>query len=42
MEAVRREAERQDYYGGTVVLHSLSGGTGSGEQFGTTVNVEWI
>ncbi|KAI5106096.1 tubulin delta chain [Silurus meridionalis] len=30
MEAVRREAERQDYYGGTVLLHSLSGGTGSG------------
>lgn len=31
MEAVRQEAERQDYYGGTVLLHSLSGGTGSGE-----------
>ncbi|XP_062847861.1 tubulin delta chain-like [Trichomycterus rosablanca] len=30
MEAVRREAERRDYYGGTVLLHSLSGGTGSG------------
>ncbi|KAF5901097.1 tubulin beta chain, nucleomorph-like, partial [Clarias magur] len=30
MEALRREAERQDYYGGTVALHSLSGGTGSG------------
>ncbi|XP_017326691.1 uncharacterized protein LOC108267194 isoform X2 [Ictalurus punctatus] len=30
MEAVRQEAERQDYYGGTVLLHSLSGGTGSG------------
>lgn len=31
MEAVRRVAEKQDYYGGTVVLHSLSGGTGSGK-----------
>ncbi|XP_026855081.2 tubulin gamma chain-like isoform X2 [Electrophorus electricus] len=30
MEAVRKEATRQDYYGGTVLLHSLSGGTGSG------------
>ncbi|KAK3571837.1 hypothetical protein QTP86_020468 [Hemibagrus guttatus] len=30
MEALRREAERQDYYGGTVLLHSLTGGTGSG------------
>uniref|UniRef100_W5LAT3 Tubulin delta chain n=1 Tax=Astyanax mexicanus TaxID=7994 RepID=W5LAT3_ASTMX len=30
MEAVRQEAERQDYYGGTILLHSLSGGTGSG------------
>ncbi|XP_066538466.1 uncharacterized protein [Hoplias malabaricus] len=30
MEAVRQEAERQDYYGGTVLFHSLSGGTGSG------------
>ncbi|KAM9489417.1 tubulin delta chain-like isoform 2-T2 [Clarias gariepinus] len=30
MEALRREAERQDYYGGIVALHSLSGGTGSG------------
>lgn len=30
MEAVRREAERPDYYGGTILLHSLSGGTGSG------------
>ncbi|KAL2102021.1 hypothetical protein ACEWY4_003782 [Coilia grayii] len=30
MEAVRREAERRDYYGGTVMLHSVSGGTGSG------------
>lgn len=39
MEAVRREAERQDYYGGTVVLHSLSGGTGSGKHYGPTVNM---
>lgn len=31
MEAVRQEAERRDYYGGTVMLHSVSGGTGSGE-----------
>ncbi|XP_064203228.1 uncharacterized protein LOC135261154 [Anguilla rostrata] len=30
MEAVRREAERRDCYCGTVMLHSLSGGTGSG------------
>ncbi|KAK2855005.1 hypothetical protein Q7C36_006874 [Tachysurus vachellii] len=30
MEALRQEAERQDYYGGTVLLHSLTGGTGSG------------
>ncbi|XP_072536757.1 tubulin delta chain-like isoform X2 [Salminus brasiliensis] len=30
MEAVRQEAERQDYYGGAILLHSLSGGTGSG------------
>ncbi|XP_062387481.1 tubulin delta chain-like isoform X1 [Sardina pilchardus] len=30
MEAVRQEAERRDYYGGTVMLHSVSGGTGSG------------
>ena len=32
MEALRQEAERRDYYGGTVLLHSLGGGTGSGEQ----------
>lgn len=31
MEAVRKEVERIDYYGGVVLLHSLSGGTGSGE-----------
>uniref|UniRef100_UPI003AADAF28 tubulin delta chain-like n=1 Tax=Centroberyx gerrardi TaxID=166262 RepID=UPI003AADAF28 len=30
MEAVRRAAERTDYYGGVMLLHSLSGGTGSG------------
>lgn len=30
MEAVRREAEKIDFYGGVVLLHSLSGGTGSG------------
>ncbi|XP_028841556.1 tubulin delta chain-like isoform X3 [Denticeps clupeoides] len=30
MEALRKEAERRSYYGGTVLLHSLSGGTGSG------------
>ncbi|XP_042564392.1 tubulin delta chain-like isoform X3 [Clupea harengus] len=30
MEAVRQEAERRDYYGGTIMLHSVSGGTGSG------------
>ncbi|KAM3873356.1 tubulin delta chain-like [Diretmus argenteus] len=30
MDAVRREAERRDYYGGVMLLHSLSGGTGSG------------
>ncbi|KAI4885566.1 hypothetical protein NFI96_016859 [Prochilodus magdalenae] len=30
MEALRQEAERRDYYGGTVLLHSLGGGTGSG------------
>ncbi|KAK6327111.1 hypothetical protein J4Q44_G00027560 [Coregonus suidteri] len=29
MEAVRREVERIDYYGGVVLLHSLSRGTGS-------------
>ncbi|KAJ8415814.1 hypothetical protein AAFF_G00403710 [Aldrovandia affinis] len=30
MEAVRREVERRDCYCGTILLHSLSGGTGSG------------
>ncbi|XP_045064257.1 LOW QUALITY PROTEIN: tubulin beta chain-like [Coregonus clupeaformis] len=30
MEAVRREVARIDYYGGVVLLHSLSRGTGSG------------
>ncbi|XP_063076307.1 tubulin delta chain-like isoform X1 [Engraulis encrasicolus] len=30
MEAVRREAEKRDYYGGTVMVHGVSGGTGSG------------
>ncbi|KAJ8288140.1 hypothetical protein COCON_G00007990 [Conger conger] len=30
MNAVRREAERRDCYCGTILLHSLSGGTGSG------------
>ncbi|XP_030638671.1 tubulin delta chain-like [Chanos chanos] len=30
MESIRREAERRDYFGGTVLFHSLSGGTGSG------------
>lgn len=39
MEALRREAERQDYYGGIVALHSLSGGTGSGEHYDPAVNV---
>lgn len=31
MEAVRRAAERIDCYGGVMLLHSLSGGTGSGK-----------
>ncbi|XP_036395775.1 tubulin delta chain-like [Megalops cyprinoides] len=30
MEALRMEAERRDCYCGTILLHSLSGGTGSG------------
>uniref|UniRef100_A0A4W5RVY0 Tubulin/FtsZ GTPase domain-containing protein n=1 Tax=Hucho hucho TaxID=62062 RepID=A0A4W5RVY0_9TELE len=30
MKDVCREVERIDYYGGGVLLHSLSGGTGSG------------
>ncbi|XP_015277831.1 PREDICTED: tubulin delta chain-like [Gekko japonicus] len=30
MESLRREVERRDYYGGTVLFHSLSGGTGAG------------
>lgn len=30
MESFRREVERRDCYSGTVILHSLCGGTGSG------------
>ncbi|XP_077160559.1 uncharacterized protein LOC143820973 isoform X2 [Paroedura picta] len=30
MESLRKEAERRDCYGGTVLFHSLSGGTGAG------------
>ncbi|XP_030052805.1 tubulin delta chain isoform X3 [Microcaecilia unicolor] len=30
MESFRKEVERRDCYSGTVLLHSLSGGTGSG------------
>uniref|UniRef100_A0A8C5MRH1 Tubulin/FtsZ GTPase domain-containing protein n=1 Tax=Leptobrachium leishanense TaxID=445787 RepID=A0A8C5MRH1_9ANUR len=30
MESLRKEVERQDCYSGTVLLHSLCGGTGSG------------
>ncbi|XP_063780678.1 tubulin delta chain-like isoform X2 [Pseudophryne corroboree] len=30
MESVRKEVERRDCYSGTVILHSLCGGTGSG------------
>ncbi|XP_029442558.1 tubulin delta chain-like, partial [Rhinatrema bivittatum] len=30
MESLRKEVERRDCYSGTVLLHSLSGGTGSG------------
>nr|XP_005990788.1 PREDICTED: tubulin delta chain-like [Latimeria chalumnae] len=30
MESLRKEVERRDSYSGTVLLHSLSGGTGSG------------
>ncbi|XP_044150372.1 tubulin delta chain-like isoform X1 [Bufo gargarizans] len=30
MEAFRKEVERRDCYSGTVILHSLCGGTGSG------------
>ncbi|XP_053117089.1 uncharacterized protein LOC128329604 isoform X3 [Hemicordylus capensis] len=32
MESLRKEAERRDCYCGTVLFHSLSGGTGSGLQ----------
>ncbi|XP_053265399.1 uncharacterized protein LOC128423868 isoform X4 [Podarcis raffonei] len=30
MESLRKEAEKRDFYGGTVLFHSLSGGTGAG------------
>lgn len=30
MESLRKEAEQADYFMGTVVTHSLAGGTGSG------------
>jgi hypothetical protein len=30
MEALRKEAELADYFLGTVMVHSLAGGTGSG------------
>ncbi|KAG9471915.1 hypothetical protein GDO78_022337 [Eleutherodactylus coqui] len=30
MDAFRKEVERRDCYSGTVILHSLCGGTGSG------------
>jgi tubulin delta len=30
MDALRREAENWDYYEGTVMVHSIAGGTGSG------------
>ena len=30
MESLRKESEQADYYMGTVLTHSLAGGTGSG------------
>ena len=30
MELLRKKAERADYYQGTLLFHSLAGGTGSG------------
>jgi tubulin delta len=30
MECLRKESEQADYYLGTVLVHSLAGGTGSG------------
>lgn len=30
MEALRKEAEQSDFFLGTVMTHSLAGGTGSG------------
>jgi hypothetical protein len=30
MEAIRRQVEKMDSFGGTVLMHSLSGGTGAG------------
>ena len=30
IECLRKEAEKADYYLGTVLTHSLAGGTGSG------------
>lgn len=33
MDSYRKELERCDHFGGTVVLHSLAGGTASGESW---------